>query len=559
MEEKNSLLGNEQLIQDEAVDVPVAESEQMNISGEAEEAEKELEKISAPEQKPLKTKSIGKKWALAALFVCVNVAAVLGTALLELTGDSKPTPISEVWGTYMQNWIWLIGLGAVFVLSLVFNAIKRYMLLKCTLKKKMPVISMNSTIICKYYDAITPLGSGGQPFEIYYLRKKGVPVGIASGVPIVSYCLDRVAFVLVALISVIWQGFGGVEPVIKILFVLGIAVNAFIPFAILFFTIMPKVAHAVSRFIAKVGHKLHIVKNEEECYKKIVGSILEYAECLKYFMHKSKIRFLFGALLSILSLTALYSCPYFILKMSGVHDISWIKILSLTSICYVSVTLLPTPGNSGGAEFSFRSIFAGYLAGGKLLWGMLSWRIVSYYLYIICGFILYLVQQAYKLTKSGKREQALIDAALKKERERRAAEYAVLYGDNAKKEEAELSIPTPIIPDGAAEIHAETTLEPVHATETLDSHTKADGASTIAEFTAVITGDEVNIHDDVNEKNDSVESPENPEAGENSDEKPETADKISEADDKSGFQSDKTASATESGNLNHSDGSENDI
>lgn len=583
MEEKKSLLDNEQLIQDEEVELPVAESEQMNIESEAAETEKELEKISAAEQKPLKTKSIGKKWAFAALFVCVNIAAVLGTAILEFTGGNAPTPISEVWNTYMTNWIWLAGLLAVFALSVVFNAIKRYMLLKSTLKKKLPVISMNATIVCRYYDAITPLGSGGQPFEIYYLRKKGVPVGIASGVPIVSYCLDRVAFVVVALGSVLWQGFGDVSIFIKVLFIIGILVNAFIPFAILFFTIMPKVAHGAARLVAKIGHKLHIVKNEDECYKKLVGSILEYAECLKYFMRKSKTRFILGAVLSVMSLIALYSCPYFILRMNGVSNISWIKILSLTSICYVSVTLLPTPGNSGGAEFSFRSIFAGYLTGGVLLWGMLCWRIVSYYLYIICGFILYLIQQVYKLTKSGKREQEQIDAALQKERERRAAEYAVLYGDNAEKEKEELSIPTPIIPDDVAEIHAETTLEPLHQTETLDSHTKADGASTIAEFTAVISGDEVNIKNDEDHNDENGGNADN---GDNGDDKndeivssaKDTADKSDDAatisaegenDDfndedynaekSDDFDAEKVLANEHSHNANQSDGSENDI
>lgn len=580
MEEKKSLLDNEQLIQDEEVELPVAESEQMNIESEAAETEKELEKISAAEQKPLKTKSIGKKWAFAALFVCVNIAAVLGTAILEFTGGNAPTPISEVWNTYMSNWIWLAGLLAVFALSVVFNAIKRYMLLKSTLKKKLPVISMNATIVCRYYDAITPLGSGGQPFEIYYLRKKGVPVGIASGIPIVSYCLDRVAFVVVALGSVLWQGFGDVSIFIKVLFILGILVNAFIPFAILFFTIMPKVAHGAARLVAKIGHKLHIVKNEDECYKKLVGSILEYAECLKYFMHKSKTRFILGAVLSVMSLIALYSCPYFILRMNGVSNISWIKILSLTSICYVSVTLLPTPGNSGGAEFSFRSIFAGYLTGGVLLWGMLCWRIVSYYLYIICGFILYLIQQVYKLTKSGKREQAQIDAALQKERERRAAEYAVLYGDNAEKEKEELSIPTPIIPDDVAEIHAETTLEPLHQTETLDSHTKADGASTIAEFTAVISGDEVNIkndedHNDENggnvdngdDKNDEIVSSAKDTADKSEDaatisaegENDDFNDEDYNAEKSDDFDAEKVLANEHSHNANQSDGSENDI
>lgn len=493
MEQKESLLKNEPLIENEAVEVPVVENEKIPVKGEVKQTERELEKIAAADQEPLKTKSVGKKWGLMALFVCVNVAAILGTALLEFTGGDAPVSISAVWNTYVDNRIWLYGLIAVFAISVLFNALKRYTLFKSTLKKRLPLVSLNSTVVCRYYDSITPLGSGGQPFEIYYLRKKGVPVGIASGVPIASYCLDRIAFVIVALGSVLWQGFGDVSTIIKILFVIGIIVNAFIPFAILFFTIMPKVAHAMAKAVAKAGHFLHLIKNEEEFYKKTAGSILEYAECLKYFMHKSLWRSLLGAAFSVLSLTALYSCPYFILRMHGVHDVSWIKILSLTSICYVSVTLLPTPGNSGGAEFSFRSIFASYLTGGVLFWGMICWRIVSYYLYILCGCVLFLIQQIFKLTKRGKKEQATIDAALKREKERRAAEYAVLYGNNKQKEEEELSIPTPNISDDDAQIYTETTLEPLHETETLGSHTTADGATAVAEFTAVISGEEMDI------------------------------------------------------------------
>lgn len=529
MEEKESLLKNEPLIENEAVEVPVVEDEKINMDDDVKQTERELEKISAAESAPLQTKSVGKKWGLMALFVCVNVVAILGTALLEFTGDNAPVSISVVWNTYVENGIWFYGLIAVFALSMIFNALKRFTLLKGTLKKNMPLVSLNSTIVCRYYDSITPLGSGGQPFEIYYLRKKGVPVGIASGVPIASYCLDRIAFVIVALGSVLWQGFGDVSTIIKILFVLGIIVNAFIPFAILFFTIMPKVARAMARAVAKAGHFLHLVKNEEEFYNKTAGSILEYAECLKYFMHKSLWRFLWGALLSVLSLTTLYSCPYFILRLHGVSDLSWIKILSLTSICYVSVTLLPTPGNSGGAEFSFRSIFAGYLTGGVLLWGMILWRLMSYYLYIICGCVLFLIQQIYKLTKRGKLEQANIAATLKKEKERRAAEYAVLYGNNKQKEEEELSIPTPNISDDDAQIHTETTLEPLHETETLSSHTVANGATEIGEFTAVISGEEMEIDDKVETDENDAKTDENSDKADENDVKNENANSSDEA------------------------------
>lgn len=430
MEEKKSLLDNEQLIEEDEVTLPVTEDEKIEVTDEAKEAELELERISASteDKKNLKTTSIGKKWAFVALFITINVAAVLATALLEFTGETAPMPLSYVWGVFISNYPWLIGLGLMFVLSILFNAMKRYTLLKGTLNKKMPLISLNATILCRYYDAITPLGSGGQPFEIYYLRKKGVPIGIASGVPVASYCMDRIAFVLVSIVALVWQGFSSVPTTIIVLCWIGIVINAAIPTAILFFTIMPKVAHSVSRFVARVGKKLHLVKDEEECYKKISGSVLEYAECLKYFIHRSKIRFFYGVVLSILSLVALYSMPYFVMRMCGIAEGSWIKILSLTVICYMSVTLLPTPGNSGGAEFSFRSIFASFLSGGILFWGMLAWRIASYYLFVISGFILIIVQQCYKFTKRGKLVQQTIDETLKKEKMRREEERLISSG-----------------------------------------------------------------------------------------------------------------------------------
>lgn len=430
MEEKKSLLDNEQFIEEDEVSLPVTEDEKIEVTDEAKEAELELERISAStdEKKNLKTTSIGKKWAFVALFITINVAAVLATALLEFTGETAPMPLTYVWGIFISNYPWLIGLGVMFVLSILFNAMKRYTLLKGTLNKKMPLISLNSTILCRYYDAITPLGSGGQPFEIYYLRKKGVPIGIASGVPVASYCMDRIAFVIVSIIALVWQGFSSVPTTIIVLCWIGIVINAAIPTAILFFTIMPKVAHSVSRFVAHAGKKLHIVKDEEECYKKISGSVLEYAECLKYFIHRSKARFFYGVILSILSLVALYSMPFFVVRMCGIAEGSWIKILSLTVICYMSVTLLPTPGNSGGAEFSFRSIFASFLSGGILFWGMLAWRIASYYLFVISGFILFVIQQCYKFTKRGKLSQKNIDETLKKEKIRREEERLIASG-----------------------------------------------------------------------------------------------------------------------------------
>lgn len=385
------------------------------ISPDVAKSEEELEKIAPVENnKALKTKTPSKNLMFAILFVVVNLLAIITTALIEFAGDEQPVPLSRVWGVFMDNWGWGVGALAMYVLCVLFQSVKRNALLRSTLNKRFPIIAMNATILCKYYDNITPLGSGGQPFEVFYLRKKGIPVGVASGIPIVSYALDRIAYVIVAFIALIAYGFGETSIVIIILCVLGLVVNAFIPFAIFFFTVMPKVGSAIANMVAKIAKALHLTKDAEAFKHKLTDNIIEYSECLKFFMKKSKMCMFWGFVLSIMYFVALYSIPFFIVRMSGNAGADWFELLTLCVICYTSVTLLPTPGNSGGAELSFRSVFASFLSGGVLFWGMLAWRLVSYYLSIMVGLVLIICQQLYKFTERSKIERANNIAAFAK-------------------------------------------------------------------------------------------------------------------------------------------------
>lgn len=401
------MIRKDDIISEDVASIPgVAENQPMEMTADAQEAEKELEKIAAADQgKAVKTKNTSKNFAFTLLFIAVNVLAVVLTLLMEFKNGEDPVPFAQVWQAYISNFWWLIGAFGMFILFNACEAIKRRIFLKTTLNKDLPLISVNATLLCKYYDNITPLGSGGQPFEIYYLRKKGIPLGVASGVPIVSYALDRIAYVIIALFVVIFYGFGEIGTVLTVLCIIGLLINAFIPFALFFFILLPKTAEKIARFVAKIGKFLHLVKDVDLFTHKLTDNLKEYADCIKYFLNKSKTRMFFGLLLSILCQIALYSIPFFTIKMSGAAGISWIEIFCLTVICYTSVTMLPTPGNSGGAELSFRSIFAEYLSGGKLFWGIMSWRLFSYYLSIFVGIVLIISQSLYKFTKRSKKER----------------------------------------------------------------------------------------------------------------------------------------------------------
>lgn len=396
------------LIDNETARIPSVNQEQpMDISNDALQSESELEKIApVVDDKALKTQSPSKKLTFALLFIAVNLVAILGTAVMEFAGNDAPVHISSVWNTFMDNWYWGVGAIAMFVIGYLAQGAKRYVLLKSTLKKHLPLIGLNATILCKYYDNITPLSTGGQPFEIYYLRKKGIPVGIASGVPIVSYAIDRIAYVIVALVTICIYGFGSTSTVIIVLCVIGLSINAFIPVAIFVFTVMPNVGEAITSFVVKIATTLHLTKNPDKLKHKLTDSIIEYAECIKYFLKKSKKRMFIGFLLSCVFFLSLYSIAFFTVRMSGNSSVGWGEMFALCVICYTSVTMLPTPGNSGGAELSFRSIFAKYLSGGLLFWGMLAWRIISYYFTIVIGIILIIIQQIGTIRKFNKLAKA---------------------------------------------------------------------------------------------------------------------------------------------------------
>lgn len=405
------MIRKDDIISEEVACVPSVDNEApIEMSAEAEQVEKELERIASADgdSAAMKTKNTSKNFAITLLFIAVNVIAVVLTALMEFSGGEEPVAFVEVWRSYIENWGWMLGALIVVVVAQLLQAAKRYLFLRSTLNKKLPIISLNATLLCKYYDNITPLGSGGQPFEIYYLRKKGIPVGVASGVPLVSYALDRIAFVFVAFVVIIAYGFSGIEEsiVLKILCVIGLVINAAIPLALLFFSVMPKTAEKLAGFVAKIAKAIHLTKDAEKLKGKLTGSIREYAECISYFVKKSKGRMILGFVLSILYFLSLYSLPYFVIRMSGNHDIGWGKMYSLCVICYTTVAMLPTPGSSGGAELSFRSIFANYLLGGTLFWGIMSWRFFSYYLSIFVGLVLIIGQSIFKFTRKGKAELA---------------------------------------------------------------------------------------------------------------------------------------------------------
>lgn len=265
---------------------------------------------------------------------------------------------------------------------------------------------METGIIGHYYNNVTPLAVGGQPFEIYHLSKHGIHGGVASSLPIAAYFLNQIAFVLLSLVSLVlylkgvvlpgcdpgFNPLGSYENVIKTMAIIGLVLCFFTPFLVIIFSFLPRFGAWIVKVIMKIGSKLRIVKKPELTTYKTIKNVVHNSKCLKM-ISKNPLVFITEFVLSLLENISISTIAYFTLKLfgfdlpaDGFHE--WLQVVQLCIILYISVSFVPTPGNSGAADLSFYLLFStGITTAGLAFPAMITWRILAFYSFIIIGFI----------------------------------------------------------------------------------------------------------------------------------------------------------------------------
>jgi uncharacterized protein (TIRG00374 family) len=140
----------------------------------------------------------------------------------------------------------------------------------------------------------------------------------------------------------------------------------------------------------RLGAKLRLIKNPEVTTFKTLRNVIQNSKCIKK-VAATPWLFIVEFILSLGEALALTSIAYFTIKFFGWNDsldgfMEWVCILQVCFILYSAISFIPTPGNSGGAEFSFAMVFAS-VGTGFVFPAMITWRIISFYAFIIIGFL----------------------------------------------------------------------------------------------------------------------------------------------------------------------------
>lgn len=288
------------------------------------------------------------------------------------------------------DWNWMGILIGLVVALFAVETLKYVVLIKTSTKKFRPSLGYKVMALGKYYDAVTPMSTGGQPFQMLYLNKRGIKGDVATSIPLVRYMFWQIAYVIICSVILIYNNFcpvqGGSQLFSVVIAWIAVLINVIIVSTVLFLSISKKVGPLIVIWFLKLGSKLKIIKNYRVTFRKVMRFVVNYQKTMKMFAKNIWV-FLTEIVLAAIEIIVYNILVYFIYKAfvpTGTMSIIDIGILSL--ICSLSVGFIPTPGAAGGAE-AFFSIIFGSAFGGNLFWPLLIWRMATYYIYLIQGLL----------------------------------------------------------------------------------------------------------------------------------------------------------------------------
>lgn len=342
----------------------------------------------------------GNKWVSNIFFVAVLVLTIALMYQLSMNAADGQKTFSEIWKNIRVEYA--VASVLTLLTMIVLDTMKYFVILHATTGKFRLLMSLKTSLTGKYYDNITPFSSGGQPFQIHYLHKKGLTGGESTAVIFIKFCFNILLLLAISMCLMVFNKDALYTYVTNesqrnwflVLGWVGFALNCSIPLLIIAFAVFPKLMETLTRWFLTLGHKMKLIKSKDAIVLRAKRVASDFRSAFVIMFHKP----LHAICLTVCCLGELFlsmMLPYFVVVALAGNAVtpSWdlmFAIMTLNVYVSMTVTAVPTPGNSGALESAFLLILTS-VAESVLFWSVFSWRFLSYYTFIIIGVCIFVV------------------------------------------------------------------------------------------------------------------------------------------------------------------------
>lgn len=288
------------------------------------------------------------------------------------------------------NWVWLT-IGFILVIGYwFFSSVSMYLIAKKFDEKINFNKILRLNVVTHFFNGITPFASGGQPYQIYALKKEKLNIVDCTNITVQNFVAYQLALIILGTVAIIFNNIFNFFPDVKLLkiFVLiGYLVNLSVGVGLFAISFTQKFNRFILKMIINLGSKLKIVKDKEQTIERFNSHVSKFNKSTKLLL-KDKKNLTKIVICNLFGLIVHYSVPLAVLYSMG--DFTSFNLgMAIIASAYVMIigAFIPLPGGTGGLEYSFMSFFGNFVSDGKLTVLMLIWRFITYYFGMIAGAI----------------------------------------------------------------------------------------------------------------------------------------------------------------------------
>ena len=276
----------------------------------------------------------------------------------------------------------------MMLLAIVFESINVKSILKSLDKKVSLLKTIKYTFIGFFFSGVTPGGSGGQPVEIYYMKKDNIPITASTLSLLLELCSYHINTIILGIISLFINSQLLTKNFVWI-FVIGFILKISTLSMMLIGLFSKKTSKILVNIMIKILTFFKYSKTEEVS-NNLRNSLTTYNQGSK-FIREHKMIIIKSLCIVFVQVLFYYSVTYFVYKSFGLTKYSYLDIITSQALLLVATSSIPLPGAVGISENAFLTINEKIFTMQYLPSALLLSRGITFYLFMLISLIIVII------------------------------------------------------------------------------------------------------------------------------------------------------------------------
>lgn len=311
--------------------------------------------------------------ALSLLSVCIITALIL-------INTTEPETLLKLLRTVNIRFVFM-GVTALIFYIMLETLMIHLMLNQDSENRYSWMSAFRITATGQYFNMVTPFSSGGQPMQLHAMVQEGIPIKRGTAVIINKFLVFQVGVTIYSFVLILIQILlfhTGLPSTSKLVY-LGVLINCIGLVALVLTIYWPVLLKSILSIVLHGLHRLGIIRRGLYWIHWTNHKIDDYTTHIREMIALRRLMTPI-VILTFIQLTAYFSIGWFVYRSLGLTGSSYLSIITLQALLFVSVAFIPTPGSAGASEGGFYLLFSTVFTQSTIGGGVLLWRGISYYL-----------------------------------------------------------------------------------------------------------------------------------------------------------------------------------